>query len=453
MVAISVENLIKTYRLYRTPKDRVRELLSCGRRTYHHVFRALNDVTFAIERGQTVGIIGQNGSGKSTLLKLICGVIRPTAGMVSVNGRISSLLELGAGFHPDFTGRDNVYMNATLLGLSREEIDRRIPDIEAFADIGEYIDQPVRTYSNGMYVRLAFSVAVNIDPDILVVDEALAVGDARFQRKCFLKIEEFRDRGVTILFVSHDLSAIRFLCSQAILLRSGEMVECGEVRHVTSLYNELIFSGSDGSTGGRRVSAPSSGDDDSRRHGGGPVKTSVGAVSNGHEDSGTPTGGSPSERRYGNRRVEIIEQGIRDEFEKPVEALEMGQRYTFFLKARYTVDVSEMVAGLAIKNVRGLVLTSAGTDEKSSLMTARGAGSIVEVRFSLEMWLHPGSYFADVELRKAVLSDVYDRKEDSLEFKVVSSIQGRKYWGVVSLPSEVSVHSIAGGERRSVDQD
>lgn len=235
---IEVGHLTKTYRLYRSPKDRLRELLSLSGKKYHHEFHALRDVSFAIDKGETVGIIGQNGSGKSTLLKIICGVLRPTKGSVKVNGRVSSLLELGAGFHPEFTGRDNVYMNGALVGLSRNEIDTRFPEIVAFADIGEFIDQPVKTYSSGMFVRLAFAAAVHVDPEILVVDEALGVGDTKFQRKCMRKMEELRSKDRTIIIVSHNLYTIRAFCSTSILLKQGHVVACGDPDEMVNLYQQ-----------------------------------------------------------------------------------------------------------------------------------------------------------------------------------------------------------------------
>ncbi len=235
--AIEVEHLTKIYRLYHSPKmDRLRELVSPSRKKYHHDLYALKDVSFSVDKGETVGIIGQNGSGKSTLLKIICGVARPTSGRVTVNGRISSLLELGAGFHPEFTGKENVYMNGALMGLSRAEIDRRFPEVEAFADIGEFIDQPVKTYSSGMFVRLAFAAAVNVDPEILVIDEALAVGDMQFQRQCMRRMEEFRSKHKTMFIVSHNLYTIRAFCRICIWMRHGQVVAYGEPDDIVNRY-------------------------------------------------------------------------------------------------------------------------------------------------------------------------------------------------------------------------
>ncbi len=236
MNAIEVNNLTKIYKLYNSPRDRLRELLSLNVRKYHHEFYALKNVSFTVEKGQTVGIIGQNGSGKSTLLKIICGVVRSTSGNVRVNGRISSLLELGAGFNPDFTGRENVYMNGALMGFSKEEMESRFPDIESFADIGEFIDQPVKSYSSGMYVRLAFSTAINVDPEILIIDEALSVGDMFFQAKCTMKMKAMIDNGVTLLFVSHAMDTIKSICKRAVHLSHGELIDYGDAATVVEKY-------------------------------------------------------------------------------------------------------------------------------------------------------------------------------------------------------------------------
>ncbi len=242
--AIIVKDLSKSYYLYNKRSDRVKEAFHPFRKKYHNPFNALKNVSLSIQKGETVGIIGRNGSGKSTLLQVICGILKPTGGSVEKNGRISALLELGAGFNPEFTGRENVYINGAIFGLKREEIDERFESIEAFADIGIYIDQPVKSYSSGMYVRLAFAVAVNARPDILIVDEALAVGDTLFQSKCFAKFKEFQKKDVTILFVSHSMDLVTRYCSKAYLLDKGEIVSEGASKHVVDAYNRLIVNNS-----------------------------------------------------------------------------------------------------------------------------------------------------------------------------------------------------------------
>ncbi len=238
--SIRVQNLTKTYRLYNSSLDRLKESLHPLRRQYHHDFFALNDVSFEIKKGESVGIIGKNGSGKSTLLKILTGVLTPTSGTVQVTGKVSALLELGAGFNPELSGMENVYFNGMLMGYTREEMDERLDDILSFADIGEFVHQPVKTYSSGMFVRLAFAVAVNVEPEIMIVDEALSVGDASFQQKCVKKMDGFKSNGGNIIFVSHDMNAIKVLCKRAILLDKGKMLEDGDSETVVSVYNSLI---------------------------------------------------------------------------------------------------------------------------------------------------------------------------------------------------------------------
>jgi lipopolysaccharide transport system ATP-binding protein len=240
-IAIKVENLSKCYHVYDKPRDRLLQMLSFGRKQYFLEFWALRDVSFEIKKGEAVGIIGRNGSGKSTLLQMICGTLNPTSGSIKANGRIAALLELGSGFNPDFTGRENVYMNGAVLGLSKEEIDNCFDEIAAFAEIGDFIDQAVKTYSSGMLVRLAFSVAINANPEILVVDEALSVGDELFQRKCFSRIEAIRANGATILFVSHSGGQIVELCDKAILLDLGEKLTLGVPKQVIGRYQKLLY--------------------------------------------------------------------------------------------------------------------------------------------------------------------------------------------------------------------
>ncbi|MBS4076851.1 ABC transporter ATP-binding protein [Pseudomonas rustica] len=238
---ISVENLSKCYEVYNKPHQRLLQMLFRGKRKYFNEFWALKNASFKVRAGETVGIIGSNGSGKSTLLQMLCGTLNPSGGEIHVRGRIAALLELGAGFNPEFTGKENVYLNAAILGLTLAEIEAAYADIEAFAEIGEFIDQPVKTYSSGMYVRLAFSVAVHTKPSILVVDEALSVGDARFQAKCLDRIKQMKESGVSILFVSHDVAAVRTLCDRALWLDKGTVRAIGEVFPVTAQYTEHLF--------------------------------------------------------------------------------------------------------------------------------------------------------------------------------------------------------------------
>jgi lipopolysaccharide transport system ATP-binding protein len=234
-VVIKLNNVSKCFKRYARPVDRLKEILLPGK-TYAQEFWALRDVSFEVMRGETLGIIGRNGAGKSTLLQMICGTLTPTSGEVQVNGRVAALLELGAGFNPEFTGRENVYMNGAIMGLSRQDVDERFDRVATFADIGDFIDQPVKTYSSGMYVRLAFASAIHVDPDILIVDEALSVGDMFFQAKCMARMKQMMDSGVTVLFVSHDISSVKSLCRQAIFLNQGELISCGPSDQVVEKY-------------------------------------------------------------------------------------------------------------------------------------------------------------------------------------------------------------------------
>jgi len=238
--SIEIDGISKVYKLYNKPSDRLKEALSPVKKSYHRDFYALKDLSFKIKRGETVGFVGKNGSGKSTLLKILTEVLTPTTGSLKINGKVSALLELGAGFNGEYTGMENIYLNGTIMGYSREEMDKKIDDIVGFADIGEYINQPVKTYSSGMFVRLAFAVAINVEPDILIVDEALAVGDIRFQLKCMDKFLEFKEKGITILYVSHDVNSIKRFCTRAIWINEGHLEADGDVDTITDKYLDYL---------------------------------------------------------------------------------------------------------------------------------------------------------------------------------------------------------------------
>ncbi|WP_219118404.1 ABC transporter ATP-binding protein [Janthinobacterium sp. UMAB-56] len=240
-ISIQVEGLSKCYHIYDRPRDRLLQMLRGGKKQYFREFWALHDVSFSVRRGETVGIIGRNGSGKSTLLQMICGTVSPSTGTISTQGRVAALLELGAGFNIEFTGRENVMLNAAILGFSAQDMQARMAEVLEFSELGDFLDQPVKTYSSGMYARLAFSIAIHVDPDILIVDEALSVGDARFVAKCMRRIKEIKEQGTTILFVSHDVGSIRTLCERVVWLDKGRLVEQGDVFPVTGRYMEFMF--------------------------------------------------------------------------------------------------------------------------------------------------------------------------------------------------------------------
>ncbi|HKQ51665.1 MAG TPA: polysaccharide ABC transporter ATP-binding protein, partial [Pyrinomonadaceae bacterium] len=314
---LSVEGVSKQYRIYGHPADRLKETLTRGRWKGHREFWALRDVSFELEKGTTTGVIGVNGCGKSTLLQIIAGTLDPTHGSVRHEGRVAALLELGAGFNPEFTGVENVFMNASLMGFSRAEAERMLPEIERFAEIGAFIHQPVKTYSSGMYVRLAFAAAVSAAPQILLVDEALAVGDAVFQHRCMRRIREMQEGGTTILFVSHDLAAVRALCSRAVLLHNGRMEALGRPTDVLNRYQKLIMAREDAYESER------------------PEETAADdAVEAEAEDAAPPSG----TYRHGDGSAEILRVELLDASRRPVEFVESGEAVQLRVRLRFAAD-------------------------------------------------------------------------------------------------------------------
>jgi lipopolysaccharide transport system ATP-binding protein len=386
-----VESLTKTYRLYDSRADRVKETFHPFKRRYHRPFHALHDVSFDIRSGEIFGIVGRNGSGKSTLLEIICGVLEPTAGRVSVDGRVSALLELGAGFNPEFTGRQNVLINGQILGLQPEEIESRMEPIIAFSEIGPFVDQPVKTYSSGMYLRLAFAVAVNVAADILVVDEALAVGDALFQRKCITRIQEIRRRGGTILFVSHDAAAVIEICDRALLLDQGELLAVGAPKPVMSSYHKLLF-------------APPESVEDIRRE----VRRAGGRMGNAACrlcENAPPTGAvcltpgfdpalTPSSTLvYESRGPRIGAARILAPDEKQVNQLQKGCNYRFRYEVTFPRDAYGVRFGMMIKTVTGVELGGSASAPLDTPIACIPGGRTAQVTFQFTCLLKPGVYF------------------------------------------------------------
>ncbi|MEK7207092.1 MAG: ABC transporter ATP-binding protein, partial [Pseudomonadota bacterium] len=341
-LAISARNLTKTYRVFGHPGDRIKQALSLGRMKFNREFTALKDVSFDIKKGETVGIIGHNGSGKSTLLQLICGILKPTSGSVKVNGRVSALLELGAGFNPEFTGRENVYFQAALMGFTQAEMAARFDGIAEFADIGEFIDQPVRTYSSGMFLRLAFAVAISVDPDVLVVDEALAVGDARFQAKCFRRFDALKDRGATILLVSHATEQIVRLCEKALLLHEGVLLANGDAGGVSTRYMELLFNRV------RSVPEPGAGRD---MDGDCPIPFAVNTTDEYFHLRGAY---NPGEYRWGDQSARILDFRLSCAGAEHVSEVSCGQaRLMCAIRVLFEHDVQRPIYGLVVKSREG----------------------------------------------------------------------------------------------------
>lgn len=414
-IAIKVENLTKTYRLYNSNLDRLKEALHPLRRKYHHEFNALYDVSFEIKKGESMGIIGKNGSGKSTLLKLITGVLTPTHGRVVVNGRISALLELGAGFNPELTGIENVYFNGTLMGHNREEMDERLDEILAFADIGEFVYQPVKSYSSGMFVRLAFAVAINTEPDILIVDEALAVGDIRFQRKCFSKIEEFKSKSVNIVFVGHDMPTITNLCSKAILLDQGEISTIGDPRLVAKEYMSIMF---DADSNIPIINGQSNCDVEIKEITDDNDYIKKLAIC---ELQLSPPVQSTQELRHGNKLAEIIDYGIYDDLGARTEILNSNKQYVFFLRCVYYADICQSYIGFVVRTVEGVELFWTNNEFLNLKIDNKVSGDIVELRANIINHLAPGNYFLSFVIRDSLTYEALDRRMDALPFSVVSS--------------------------------
>ena len=318
-IAINVDNVSKIYRLYNKPSDRLKEALGFSKKKLYQEHYALNNVSFEVRKGETVGIIGTNGSGKSTILKIITGVLNPTQGNVSIQGRISALLELGAGFNMEYTGIENIYLNGTMMGFSEEEINAKMDDILSFADIGDFVHQPVKTYSSGMFVRLAFAVAINIDPEILIVDEALSVGDVFFQVKCYHKFEEFKKMGKTILFVSHDLGSISKYCDRVILLNKGVKEAEGKPKEIVDLYKQLMA----------QNDAPTD------------VPKTV--VENNQQGMWKQyLNNNPKFQDYGEKHGEIVDYAIIDETGKITSNIQKNTEFTIKMKVRFPFTIKDL---------------------------------------------------------------------------------------------------------------
>lgn len=414
MIAIEVNNLTKIYRLYNSPKDRLREMISLTGKKYHHEFYALNDVSFTVEKGQTVGIIGQNGSGKSTLLKIICGVLQPSSGNVKVKGRISSLLELGAGFNPEFTGRENVYMNGALMGFSRAEMEHRFSAIEEFADIGEFIDQPVKSYSSGMLVRLAFAAAINVDPEILIVDEALSVGDARFQLKCFLKFKEFQDNGKTIIFVSHAMDTIKRYCIEAILMDKGALIFSGIPNDAINQYTRMSFPEGNGLLETEDTTQNDSGKSLLRL--------------------------SDKEYRYGSGEGEIVSLRLLNSSGLNSKVFTSGEKMTvvFCVITKRNI-IGGAIFGMTIKDTKGQDMYGTNTYFKGIEIPPLTEGSEIEISFTMELNLMQGTYFISVGFVQILNGTIVplDRRYDVAEIRILPQ-GGDLSFGIANLKSEIT---------------
>lgn len=410
-IAIKVDRLRKCYHIYDQPRDRLKQMIlprlqraiGMQPRQYFREFWALKDVSFEVKKGETVGIIGRNGSGKSTLLQLICGTLNPTGGSIQARGRIAALLELGSGFNPEFTGRENVYLNGAVLGLSSAEVDARFDEIAAFAEIGEFIEQPVKTYSSGMMVRLAFAVAVNVDPQILVVDEALSVGDELFQRKCFSRIENIRKAGATILFVSHSGGTVVELCDRALLIDTGERLAMGLPKQMVARYQKLLYAPSEKRESIREEirRIDKMGEHDAllteeafEFNPGQDLDAEVSLAAEELADIYDPHLKPTSTVVYESYGAFIEDPAIYSAFGERVNQLTRAKKYYYRYRVRFDQAASNVRFGMLIKTTSGVELGGAASaaSNRTSLPFVTG-GSVYEVDFEFVCRLNPGVYF------------------------------------------------------------
>ena len=399
--AIKIEHVGKQYKLFASNKARLLDSIGVKRPGLFEMHHALSDVNFDIKKGETVGIIGTNGAGKSTLLKIITGVITPSEGRLVVDGRISALLELGAGFNMEYTGIENIYLNGTMIGFSREEIDRRMDDILSFADIGDFVHQPVKMYSSGMFVRLAFAVAINIDPEILIVDEALSVGDVFFQAKCYSKFEEFKKLGKTILFVSHDLSSIARYCDRVMLLDHGRKLDEGTPKQMIDLYKKVLQESVRQSSGQQVENTVRVEDADSWKQ-----YFTV----------------NPDLNEYGNGTANIVDYAIIDENGNLTATIEKGSRFTIKSKVLFHEAVENPIFTFTFKNVKGVDITGSNTRIEEVEIEPAEAGDVYVASFTQQMSLQGGEYLLSISCTGFVGGEliVYHRLYDLLNVTVVS---------------------------------
>lgn len=414
-IAISVRGVEKIYKLYDKSSDRVREALGLTRKARHKKHYALNGIDMEIYQGECVGIIGTNGSGKSTILKIITGVLSPSRGEVEVNGRISALLELGAGFNMEYNGIENVYLNGMMIGFSEKEIDEKLQDILDFADIGDYVYQPVKTYSSGMFVRLAFAVAINIEPEILIVDEALSVGDVFFQAKCYHKFEEFKEMGKTIVFVSHDLSSISKYCDRVVLLNKGVKLGEGSPKEMIDTYKQVLVGQYEIPDETEHTNLLH--DEDIREKAARKAKEKKT-----EEKKAAAQGVNPELLEYGSKKARIEEYCLTDCSGVKTTAVIKGQEYTIRMKVSFAEDCPAPIFAFTIKNIKGTEITGTNTMVEKAFLEPVKAGEVKEIAFTQHMNLQGGEYLLSLGVTGYEGDDftVYHRLYDVLNMTVIS---------------------------------
>ena len=425
-IAISLKNVSKCFKRYARPVDRLKELLLPGK-SRADKFWALRDINLEIPKGQTVGIVGRNGSGKSTMLQIIAGTLTPTTGEVQVKGRVSALLELGSGFNPEFTGRQNVFFNARLLGLSQREIENKFDEIAGFADIGDFLEQPVKTYSSGMFVRLAFAVAVNVEPEILIVDEALAVGDVVFQHRCMRRMRALMDSGVTTLFVSHDSGAIKTLCNSAVMINQGRIYVTGSPNDVILKYMKLVTETELGIT---------------------PVEEETRTNTEVNENTVTPQKISSSSlvkikpTRRGNRKalienVQIFDQSGENAGEIPI--LGFNEQITLLVEVQVYESLQGCIVGFFVCDKNGNELIGSNTIEENCPIGKLEPGKRLKIEFKFKLPLRPNSYSLTVAGAENYTAMTFDWIDNAVVFQVLPPDTGKRIYALVDTPISVNV--------------
>jgi ABC-type polysaccharide/polyol phosphate transport system ATPase subunit len=433
MAIVRGEKISKCFRIYRHPSDHLKEIFSFGKRRFHEPFWAVKDVDLTVDRGCCLGIIGENGSGKSTLLRMIAGVNRPTSGSIEVAGRVSALLELGAGFNPQFTGRENIYLYASILGFTDAQTRERIPAIEKFAEIGEFVDQPVKTYSSGMFVRLAFAVAIHMDPDILIVDEALSVGDIFFQQRCIRRIHQIKKQGVTILFVSHDLDAVRSLADQVIWMEHGKVRLQGKPDEVVSKYlAAMVTRGAkdimeEEALGKSILQSPELDlSDEALSH----IPKFLEHVPN-------------IDHRYGNGKARITGIGIYGREGEPAPSVGQGDRICIRISVEFRDDVPHPNVGFMLRNRLGQDVTGTNVMFEGERLAAARAGDRLSVDFVLDLpFLHAGFYYFSPAVADGTL-DQYEMCDWIDNACVMEVIQRSTTYGHLRIPMRVRATAVS----------
>ena len=447
-LAIQVEDVTKIYRLYEKPIDRLKETVSVTHKNYHRDFYALNGISFQVKKGETVGIIGTNGSGKSTILKIITGVLTPTTGKVKVNGKISALLELGAGFNMDYTGIENVYMNGTMMGYTRKEMDAKLQDILDFAEIGDFVYQPVKTYSSGMFVRLAFALAINVEPEILIVDEALSVGDVFFQSKCYRRMEEIRKSGTTILMVTHDMGSIIKYCDRVVLLNRGEFIAEGKPGRVVDMYKKILAGKLEALKEELRL------EEERKNADIGPESIELSDFSGGMDLGGSGDKETlmrdkltinPDRTEYGDGRAEIYDLGLLDERGNVTNLLLKGEMFTIRERIRFHAALEAPIFTYTIKDKKGTELTGTNTLYEGADIKPVKAGDSYTVEFTQKMNLQGGEYLLSMSCTGFEQGEhvVYHRLYDVTSITVISN---KNTVGVYDMESQVKAVKEEGQE-------